>query len=237
MQRSLCISSPACVHAIESSDDGSRRSTTIASNEEPKSRKKAAKLFLFPLKHRRRISQVLTSISWRGNKEEPDKNNGVDVEESDSETTFASANSSEPHSFSTDAGESEPPSFRLISPPPIFPAGSAEGLPPHSPMKIIRKLPFGYVIGRQLDAPQPSATTLARKIKNVMPLALLHLRFRSHMFKKKVDRAFSEACRRGSRHHGGEEADGCCEDDDEDVFWKKDVRGLRCRPVEADNAL
>ncbi|KAJ1262271.1 hypothetical protein BS78_09G094200 [Paspalum vaginatum] len=221
MQRSLCMLSPACVHAIESSDGGSRRST-IASNEEQKSRKKVAKLLLLPLKHRRRISQVLRSISSRGKKEEPDKKNG-DREESDAET-FASANSSELRSFSTDVDESEPPSFRL-SPPPIFPAGSIERLPPSSPMEIVRKLPFGYVIGRELDAPpppQPSATKLARKIKNVMPvIALLQLRSRSHVLKKKVGHALNEACRRGRRHGG--EASGCREDDDEDVFWKKDM--------------
>ncbi|XP_066366541.1 uncharacterized protein [Miscanthus floridulus] len=254
MQRSLwrhTFSSPACVHAIESSDDGSRRSTMPSSNnEEPRKKmnKKVMKLLTLPLKHRQRIPQVLRSLSWgaTAKKDCPSQNkkDGVvcdrEREESDADT-FVSANSSELRSFSTgvDVDDSEPPSFRLIPPPPIFPTGSIECTPPASPMKIVRKLPFGYVIGRQLDtpapSPPPSVTTLSRKIKTAMPLmAWLHLRSKSRMVKKKVGRVFKQVCQRG-RREGVEETDGCS-NDDEDVFWKKDVKGLRCRRVQDDDA-
>ncbi|PUZ56431.1 hypothetical protein GQ55_5G300100 [Panicum hallii var. hallii] len=246
MQRSVWVrtfSSPACVHAIESSDDdGSHRSTMAPSGGEESRKKidnKVTKLLL-PLKHRRRISRALRSLSWGAKKEEPTNNKDGGREElSDTETTFVSANSYELRSSSTDVDESEPPSFRL-SPPPIFPTGSIERRPPASPVKIVRKLPFGYVIGRQLDIPAPpppSVTTLARRIKKVVPvMAALHLRSRSQMVKKKVGRALKEACRRG-RHEVVEEADVACgSHDDEDVFWKKDVKGLRCRRVDGDDA-
>ena len=242
MQRSVWVrtfSSPACVHAIESSDDGSHRSAMAPSGGEESRKKidnKVTKLLL-PLNYRRRISRALRSLSWGAKKEEPTNNkDGGRDELSDTETTFVSANSSELRSSSTDVDELEPPSFRL-SPPPIFPTGS---IPPASPVKIVRKLPFGYVIGRQLDIPAPpppSVTTLARRIRKVVPvMAALHLRSRSQMIKKKVSRALKEACRRG-RHEGAEEADVACgSHDDEDVFWKKDVKGLRCRRVDGDDA-
>ncbi|RLN23516.1 uncharacterized protein C2845_PM07G11620 [Panicum miliaceum] len=245
MQRSVWVhtfSSPACVHAIESSDDdGSHRSAMARSGGEESRKKtdnKVTKLLL-PLKHRRRISRALRLLSW-GAKEEPtNKKDGGREELSDTETTFVSANISELRSSSTDVDESEPPSFRL-SPPPIFPTGSIERRPPASPVKIVRKLPFGYVIGRQLDIPAPpppSVTTLARRMKKVVPvMAALHLRSRSQMVKKKVSRALKEACRRG-RHEVVEEADVACgSHEDEDVFWKKDVKGLRCRRVDGDDA-
>jgi len=245
MQRSVWVrtfSSPACVHAIESSDDGSHRSAMAPSGGEESRKKidnKVTKLLL-PLNHRRRISRALRSLSWGAKKEEPTNNkDGGRDELSDTETTFVSANSSELRSSSTDVDELEPPSFRL-SPPPIFPTGSIERRPPASPVKIVRKLPLGYVIGRQLDIPAPpppSVTTLARRIKKVVPLmAALHLRSRSQMVKKKVGRALKGACRRG-RHQGAEEADVASgSHDDEDVFWKKDVKGLRCRRVDGDDA-
>lgn len=251
MQRSLWrhTSSPACVHAIESSDDGSRRST----DEEPRKKvnKKVMKLLLLPLKHRQRIPQAFRSLSWGAPKKEDasEKKDGSprEREESDDADTFASANSSELRSSSRGIDDdSEAPSFRL-SAPPIFPTGSVERRPPPaSPVKIVRKLPFGYVIGRQLDAPAlqppPSVTTLSRNVKTVvMPLmAWLHLRSRSLALKKKAGRAFKKACQRGSRRderEGVQETDdGCCGNDDEDVFWKKDVKGLRCRQVQDDDA-
>jgi hypothetical protein len=209
----------------------------MAPSSEEESRKKMDKKvtkLLLPLKHRRRISQALRSLSW-GAKKEPTNKDGSCEEMSDSETTFVSAKSSELRS-STEVDDSEPSSFRL-SPPPIFPTGSIERRPPASPVKIVRKLPFGYVIGRQLDVPAPpppSVMTLARKIKKVVPvMAALHLRSRSQMVRKKVSRALKEACQRG-RREVAEEADVCSSHDDEDVFWKKDVKGLRCRRVEDD---
>ncbi|CAN6302914.1 unnamed protein product [Urochloa humidicola] len=244
MQRSVwarTFSSPACVHAIESSEDGSNRFTMDPSSEEESRRKiekKVTKLLL-PLKHRKRISRALRSLSW-GAKKEPSNQDGGHEEMSDAEMTFVSAKSSELHSSSTDVDDSEPPSFRL-SPQIIFPIGSIERRPPASPVKIVRKLPFGYVIGRQLDIPAPpppSVMTLARRIKKVVPvMAALHLRSRSQMLKKKVGRALKEACRRG-RSEGVEEPDVCNDHDghdDEDVFWKKDVKGLRCRQVMEDD--
>ncbi|EES17949.1 uncharacterized protein LOC8066737 [Sorghum bicolor] len=260
MQRSLwrhTFSSPACVHAIESSDDGSRRSTMPSTNnEEPEPRKKmnkkVMKLLTLPLKHsRQRIPLVLRSFSWgatTAKKDDPSqnkkKNDGVvcDRERVDSDAdTFVSANSSELRSFSTgvDVDDFEPPSFRLSPPPPIFPTGSIERPPPASPMKIVRKLPFGYVIGRQLDTPVPSpppsaVTALSRKFKTAMLLmAWRHLRSRSRMVKKNVGRAFKQVCQRGRRERV-EETHGCG-NDDEDVFWKKDVKGLRCRRVQDDD--
>ncbi|CAN6308631.1 unnamed protein product [Urochloa humidicola] len=245
MQRSIwarTFSSPACVHAIESSEDGSHRFTMAPSSEEESHRKIEKKVMklLLPLKHRQRISRALRSLSW-GTKKEPSNQDGGREEMSDAETTFVSAKSSELHSSSTDVDDSEPSSFRL-SPPPIFPIGSIERRPPASPVKIVRKLPFGYVIGRQLDIPAPpppSVTTLARRIKKVVPvMAALHLRSRSQMLKKKVGRALKEACRRG-RSEGVEEPDVSDDHDghdDEDVFWKKDVKGLRCRQVMDDDA-
>ncbi|CAL4919934.1 unnamed protein product [Urochloa decumbens] len=252
MQRSVWVrtfSSPACVHDIESSEDGSHRFSMAPSSEE-ESRKKVDKKvtkLLLPLKHRQRISRALRSLSWGAKKEEPTNKDGGREEMSDAEMTFVSAKSSELHS-STDADDSEPPSFRL-SPPPIFPIGSIERRPPASPVKIVRKLPFGYVIGRQLDIPappSPSVTTLARRIKKVVPvMAALHLRSRSQMLKKMVGRALKEACRRGrsegvegqrGRSESVEEPDVCDGHDDEDVFWKKDVKGLRCRQVMDDEA-
>lgn len=55
------------------------------------------------------------------------------------------------------------------------------------------------------------------------------------MVKKKVGRAFKQVCQRG-RREGVEETDSCGNKDDEDVFWKKDVKGLRCRRVQDDGA-
>ncbi|CAL4945266.1 unnamed protein product [Urochloa decumbens] len=263
MQRSVWVrtfSSPACVHAIESSEDGSHRFSMAPSSEE-ESRKKIDKKvmkLLLPLKHRQRISQALRSLSWGAKKEESTNKDGGREEMSDAEMTFVSAKSSELHSSSTDVDDSEPPSFRL-SPPPIFPTGSIEHRPPASPVKIVQKLPFGYVIGRQLDIPAPlppSVTTLARRVKKVVPvMAALHLRSRSQMLKKMVGRALKEACRRGrgeraegqrgrsegaegqrGRGESVEEPDVCDDHDDEDVFWKKDVKGLRCRQVMDDDA-
>ncbi|CAN6286292.1 unnamed protein product [Urochloa humidicola] len=242
MQRSVWVrtfSSPACVHAIESSEDGSHRFAMPASSEE-ESRKKINKnvtKLLLPLKHRQRISRALRSLSWGAKKEEPTNKDVGREETSDAETTFVSAKSSELQSSSTDVDDSEPSSFRL-SPPPIFPTGSIERRPPASPVKIVRKLPFGYVIGRQLDIPAPpppSVTTLARRIKVVPMIAALHLRSRSQMLKKKVGRALKEACRRGRSEGVVEEPDVCDDLDDEDVFWKKDVKGLRCRRVMDDD--
>ncbi|KAF8690251.1 hypothetical protein HU200_041319 [Digitaria exilis] len=240
MQRSVwarTISSPACVHAIETSDDGSHTSAITRSGEEESRKKvnKKVRKLLQPLKHRQLISRALRSLSW-GAKMEPGNKDCSREEFSDVETTFVSANSSELRS-STDVDDSEPPSFHL-STLPIFPSGM-EHRPPASPLKIVRKLPFGYVIGRQLDEPTPvtpSVTKLARKIKKVVPLiAVSYLRSRSQMIKMKVGRALKEACRRG-RQHGEQEEDGCGGHDDEDVFWKKDVKGLRCRPLEDDDA-
>lgn len=238
MQRSVwarTFSSPACVHAIESSDDGSHTSAITPSGE-VESRKKISKKvrkLLLPLKHRQLISRTLRSLSWGAKKDEADNNDGSREEVSDVETTFVSANSSELRSSSTDVDDSEPPSF-CLSTPRIFPTGM-ERSPQASPLKIVRKLPFGYVIGRQLDVPAPvtpSVTTLLRKIKKAVPLiAASHLLSRSQMVKMKVGRALKEACRRG-RPHGAKESDGCGSHDDEDVFWKKDVKGLRCRPLE-----
>ncbi|PWZ18912.1 hypothetical protein Zm00014a_012612 [Zea mays] len=207
------------------------------------------KLLLLPLKHRQRIPQAFRSLSWGAKKEDASKKKDGsprEREESDDADTFASANSSELRSSSRGIDDdSQAPSFRL-SPPPIFPTGSVERPPPASPVKIVRKLPFGYVIGRQLDAPAlqppPSVTTLSRNVKTVvMPLmAWLHLRSRSLALKKKAGRAFKKACQRGSRRderEGVQETDdGCCGNDDEDVFWKKDVKGLRCRQVQDDDA-
>ncbi|OEL20518.1 hypothetical protein BAE44_0018464 [Dichanthelium oligosanthes] len=214
------------------------------SGEEESPKKKMSKnvtKLLLPLKQRRRrISRALRSLSWGAKKEEPSNEDGgrKENEVSDAETTFVSATSSELRSPSTDVDDdgSEPPSFRLSPPPPIFPTGSIERRLPASPVKIVRRLPFGYVIGRQLDVPATppsSVTTVAREIKKVAPAAMaaLYLRSRSQMVRKKVFRALTEACRRG-RREGAEEADDGCGSgghDDEDVFWKKDVKGLRCR--------
>ncbi|XP_062232618.1 uncharacterized protein LOC133929878 [Phragmites australis] len=229
--------SPACVHAIERSNDGlqhpSHRSAVASKGEESSKKinnKRVTKLLLL-LKPRWSISQAFRSLSRRAKNEAANNMDADRDDESDVET-FVSANSSELRSFCTDNDDSELPSFHLSSL--IFPTGSLERPPvPASPMKIVQTLPFGYVIGRQPDAPA-LPPTLARNIKKVLPMmAALHLRSRSQMVKKNVVRALKETFRRG-RRGGAEEGDGC--GDDEDVFWKKDVRGLRCRRVEDDGA-
>ncbi|KAL6660762.1 hypothetical protein ACP70R_001797 [Stipagrostis hirtigluma subsp. patula] len=237
--------SPACVHAVESSDDGSppcHRSSVAPDGEAPgkKTNRRVTKLIL-PSKLRRRISQAFRSLS-RGAKNVEANHDGDAAagDESDVET-FVSAKSSELRSSCADDG-SEAPSFRLS--PLIFPTGSLGRPPPASPVRIVQKLPFGYVIGRQQDvaAPPPplSVTTLARSVvkKGTPLMAALCIRSRSQIVNKKVVRAVKETLRRGGRRgrSGGAEADeGGCGGDDEDVFWKKDVRGLRCRRVEDDD--
>ncbi|KAL6624482.1 hypothetical protein ACP70R_031803 [Stipagrostis hirtigluma subsp. patula] len=54
------------------------------------------------------------------------------------------------------------------------------------------------------------------------------------MVKKKVVRALKGTFRRTGWEGTGKEGNGSVEE--EDVFWKKDVRGLRCRRVEEDDA-
>ncbi|KAL6624483.1 hypothetical protein ACP70R_031804 [Stipagrostis hirtigluma subsp. patula] len=243
MPRSLkarTFSSPACVHAVESSDDGSpppNRAAAAQSGEassKKKMNKRVTKLLL-PLKHRCRIPKAFSSLSRGAKKEAADDGSG---DESDAES-FVSATSADLRSLRTDDDDGdvlELPSFRLS--PLIFPTGSVQRPPPASPVKIIRELPFGYVIGRQHDAPappQPSCVTFARNVKRVIPT--MHLRSRSQMVKNKVVRPLKGTFRRtgwGGRGGGtGKEGDGGVED--EDVFWKKDVRGLRCRRVEEDD--
>jgi hypothetical protein len=153
-----------------------------------------------------------------------------DGDNSDAET-FVSASSSELRSSTDDP--SELPSFGLslfifpiISPPP--PAAA-------SPFKIIHKLPFGYVIGHQEDTLRPSCATLPMDIKKVMPVMSVQ------MMKKNVVRAVKGTFRRASwpstrRGEEREDADAGCSDD-EVVFWKKDVRGLRCRRVEDEDTV
>ncbi|KAL6864836.1 hypothetical protein ACP4OV_015987 [Aristida adscensionis] len=257
MQRPLRVhtfSSRAHVHAVESSDDGSpapRRPAVAqddgadAATNKKKMNQRVTKL-LRPWKHGwPRLPQAFGSLS-RGAKD--DAAGGGD-EESDA-GTFVSASSSEVRSLRTDDDDdtaddddddSELSSFRL-TPSLIFPTGSIERPPPASPVKIVRKLPCGYVIGRQQDAPPPTppppATLAVRAVRNVMvpKVSALHLRSRSQMVKKVV-RALKGTFRRaGWRCRGrGADVESNGGGGGDDVFWKKDVRGRRCRRVEDDD--
>uniref|UniRef100_A0A0D9WXQ3 Uncharacterized protein n=1 Tax=Leersia perrieri TaxID=77586 RepID=A0A0D9WXQ3_9ORYZ len=228
------FSSAAIVHAVETSDDDSDHPSHFAvvpHNSKKASRGKQVK---------KGIKKLLSSLRQ---KHHISNNEAVDIRggaQSDMET-FVSAKSSELRSFCTD-DESELQSFRLS--PLIFPTGGIEFHPPASPLKIIKKLPFGYVIGRQVDAP---ATTTSMKLslsfKNLVPKLV---KSKSKMVKNRVFRAlkerFGRSRKQGSDGDGrvgeGKEFsdDGDGDGDDEDVFWRKDVRGLRCRRVD-DNDL
>jgi hypothetical protein len=214
---------PVCVrHAGPRSE--ARGSTTTG---EIKKRARKA------MKHRWRISDAFWSPS-KAPKNDAANNKKDGDQESDVET-FVSADSAELLSTGTDDGSAELPSLPLS--PPMFPATGTTGRPPSvSPVNIVTKLPFGYVIGRQPDSPSV-LLGLTTNIKKVQPMmATLHLRSRTKMVKNKVARALNGAFRRSSDRRGGppeEEVDG--NGVDEDVFWKKDVRGRRCRPVEDDD--
>ncbi|KAL6868117.1 hypothetical protein ACP4OV_014962 [Aristida adscensionis] len=225
-------SSPACVHAVESSDDvspPSRRAAVEPDGEASSPGKKMSTRvtkLLLPPKLRRRITQAFRSLSMGKKKKNTsapanDDGDGDGGDSDDDGETYVSAKSSELRSTGTDGGGgSEPTSFRLS--PLIFPTGSISRPPPPppSPVKVVRKLPFGYVIGRELDPsapppPAPVTTALARRVKKVAPLmAQLHLRARSQMVGKKVARAlkdtFRRAGRRGRRRGGADQQDDGC---------------------------
>uniref|UniRef100_A0A0E0EA75 Uncharacterized protein n=1 Tax=Oryza meridionalis TaxID=40149 RepID=A0A0E0EA75_9ORYZ len=246
------FSSAAIVHAVETSDEDSDPSHFCAV---PQNGKKASRKEI-----KRRIKKLLSSLGqknhiskvfFRSRSEAANSNAVIDNRgggQSDMET-FVSAKSSELCSFRTHDDDSESRSFRL-SPLPIFPTGGIEFQPPASPVKIIKKLPFGYIIGRQLDGAPAAAvpsTKLSLSFKKLMPkLVDMQLKSKSKMIKKKVFRAlkrrFGGGKRQGRDGHVGEgkessdDGDGDGNGDDEDVFWRKDVRGLRCRRVE-DNDL
>uniref|UniRef100_A0A0E0LJD8 Uncharacterized protein n=1 Tax=Oryza punctata TaxID=4537 RepID=A0A0E0LJD8_ORYPU len=246
------FSSAAIVHAVETSDDDSDPShfCAVPHNGKKASRKeikKRIKKLLSSLGQKHHISKVF----FRSRSEAASSNAVTDNRgggQSDMET-FVSAKSSELCSFHTDDDDSESQSFRL-SPLPIFPTGGIEFQPPASPVKIIKKLPFGYVIGRQLDgAPAGAAPSmkLSPSFKKLMPrLVQMQLKSKLKMIKRKVFRALKGKFGGGGRQckdgHVGEgkeisdDGEGDGDGDDEDVFWRKDVRGLRCRQVE-DNDL
>ncbi|KAK3135921.1 hypothetical protein QOZ80_5BG0425310 [Eleusine coracana subsp. coracana] len=192
----------------------------------PDSKKRVARLLQL-LKNKWRTSNAFRSLSRATKKNAA--NNSKDGDQESNGDTFVSANSSELRSISTDDGWTEPPSLRLNLPI-IFPTGSLGRPPPASPVKIIKKLPFGYVIGRQPDTPVTQLPAMARSARKVM--AALHLRSRSEMVKNKVARALKRMFRRARRGDAEQVDGGNC--DDEDVFWKRNVRGLRCRRVEDD---
>ncbi|KAF0908669.1 hypothetical protein E2562_027227 [Oryza meyeriana var. granulata] len=236
------FSSAAIVHAVETSDDDSDPShcSVVPHNGKKTSRKeikKRIKKLLLSLRQKHHISRVFRSRSEAASNDAIDGRGGG---QSDMET-FVSAKSSELCSFCTD-DNSELRSFRLS--PPIFPTGGIECRTPASPVKILKKLPFGYVIGRQLDAPAAAPSMkLSLNLKKLMPrLVNMQLKSKSKMIKKKMFRAFRERFvgggRQGRYGHEGEGKDSSHDGDgdDEDVFWRKDVRGLRCRRVE-DNDL
>uniref|UniRef100_J3MK14 Uncharacterized protein n=1 Tax=Oryza brachyantha TaxID=4533 RepID=J3MK14_ORYBR len=231
------FSSAAVVHAVESSDEDTNPPHFSAV---PRNGKKASREEI-----RKKVKRLVSSLRQKHHISKAANNEAIEGRggggQSDVET-FVSAKSSELCSFRTDDG-SEPPSFRLSPPPPIFPAGCVEGQHPASPVKIIKKLPFGYVIGRRLDAPAAAvpSTKLSLNLKNLMPRLIdLQLKSRSKMIRKKVVRALKERFRggggrQGRDEHAGEDKESINDgdgDDDEDVFWRKDVRGLRCRRVQ-----
>lgn len=191
------------------------------------SKKRVTKLVQL-LKHKWRISNAaLRSLSRAPKWDAADGDYESDAE------TFLSADSCDLRSISsTDNSSAEFPSLRLSGL--IFPTGILQRPPPASPVKIVKKLPFGYVIGRQLDAPVAPKPELARSVKKMM--AQLHIRSRSQMVKNKVARALKGTLRRARRGAAVEEVDGGNDDEeDEDVFWKRSVRGLRCRRLEEED--
>ncbi|KAG8080898.1 hypothetical protein GUJ93_ZPchr0007g4360 [Zizania palustris] len=253
------FSSAACVHNVESSDDDggggadpSTRCSAVLHSSKKASRKEMKKMvrkLLSSVRRRHHAPQVSRPHSEAGDGDGDGE--GVDAAEtgggqSDRET-FVSAKCSEVCSLCTDDDGPELPSFRLS--PSIFPAGGAErqSQPTACPMRVIMKLPFGFIVGRQLHAPaaiMPSMK-LSLTLKKMVPkLAdLQSLQFRSKMIKTKVVCAIKERFGRGGSRRGeggnsyrnGNNGDGD-DDNDEDVFWKKDVRGLRCRRVEDSDA-
>ncbi|KAL5198237.1 hypothetical protein ABZP36_001749 [Zizania latifolia] len=244
------FSSAACVHNVESSDDDggggggdsdpSTRCSAVLHSSKKASRKEIKKMvrkILSSVRRRHHTPQVSRSHSEAagGDGDATETGGG----QSDRET-FVSAKCSEVCSLCTDDDEedSELPSFRLS--PSIFPAGGTErqSQPTACPMRVIMKLPFGFIVGRQLHAPaaiMPSMK-LSLNLKKMVPkLADLQLQFRSKMIKTKVVCAIKERFGRGGSRRGegsNSYRNGNVDGDDEDVFWKKDVRGLRCRRVE-----